>query len=81
LQNWFAPIIHKTQDLTLPRVSLALDGNIFFPGQVYVALSRCPTWDNVKIFHLDRFAFMVNPDVILEYQRLNSISTIDPHVF
>src|SRR5262249_52603775 len=44
LQNCFALTVHKTQGLTLLRVCLALDGNIFSPGQAYVALSRCKTW-------------------------------------
>ena len=43
LQNCFALTIHKTQEITLPRVSLALDRNIFFPDQTYITLSRCPT--------------------------------------
>ena len=81
LQNCFALTIHKTQGLTLQRVSLALDSRIFSPGQAYVALSRCTTWDNVNISHLDRSAFMVDPDVTLEYQRLNSIANTNPHLF
>ena len=81
LQNCFALTVHKTQGLTLQKVTLALDGNIFSPGQAYVALSRCTTWDNVSISHLDRSAFMVNPEVIHEYQRLNAISTTNPHTF
>jgi len=76
-QNCFALTVHKTQSLTLPRVCLALDGNIFAPGQAYTAISRCSTWDNVDISHLDRSAFMVDPEVILEYQRLEA-STIRP---
>jgi hypothetical protein len=68
--NSFALTVHKTRGLTLPRVCLALDGNIFSPGQAYVALSRCSSWDNIEIFHLDRFAFMINQDVVSEYQRL-----------
>src|ERR1044071_1089880 len=81
LQNCFALTVHKTQGLTLPRVCLALDGNIFSPGQAYVALSRCSTWDNIDISHLDRSAFMVDQDVILEYQRLTGISNTNPHLF
>jgi ATP-dependent exoDNAse (exonuclease V) alpha subunit len=79
LQNRFAFTVHKTQGLTLPRVSLALDGNIFSPGQAYVALSRCTTWDNVKISHLDPSAFMVDQDMVSEYQRLNDVSMTNPH--
>lgn len=71
LQNCFALTVHKTQGITLPRVTLALDQNIFSPGQAYVALSRCPTWENVDISHLDISAFMTDQDMILEYQRLH----------
>ena len=81
LQNCFALTVHKTQGLTLPKVSLALDGNIFSSGQAYVALSRCPTWNNIEISHLDRSAFMTDQNVILEYQRLTEISRLNPHVF
>ena len=40
LQNSFALTIHKTQGLTLTRVSLALDKNIFSTEQAYVAFSQ-----------------------------------------
>ena len=56
-----------------------MDGSIFSTGQAYVALSRCSNWNNVDISHLDMSAFMVDPDVILKYQRLVSIS--NPHLF
>ncbi|GBC06018.1 hypothetical protein RclHR1_06570002 [Rhizophagus clarus] len=81
LQNCFALTVHKTQGLTLPRVCLALDGNIFSPGQAYVALSRCSSWNNIEISHLDRSAFMVDQDVVMEYQRLTTISNANPHLF
>ncbi|CAB4412311.1 unnamed protein product [Rhizophagus irregularis] len=81
LQNCFALTVHKTQGLTLPKATLALDGSIFSTGQAYVALSRCSNWNNVDISHLDMSAFMVDPDVILEYQRLESISNTNPHLF
>ncbi|GET03473.1 AAA family ATPase [Rhizophagus clarus] len=81
LQNCFALTVHKTQGLTLPRVCLALDGNIFSPGQAYVALSRCFSWNNIEISHLNRSAFMVDQDVVMEYQRLTTISNANPHLF
>ena len=81
LQNCFALTVHKTQGLTLPKVTLALDGSIFSTGQAYIALSRCPDWNNVNISHLDISAFMTDPNVILEYQRLESISRTNPHLF
>jgi ATP-dependent DNA helicase PIF1 len=79
LQNSFALTCHKTQSLTLPRVCIALDKNTFSPGQAYVALSRCPTWDNVEISDLDSLAFMVDQEVITEYQRLADIPGTNPH--
>ncbi len=78
LQNSFALTVHKTQGLTLPRVFLALDENIFSLRQVYIALSRCSSWENVSISHLDRFTFMINQDVISKYERLNHISNTNP---
>ena len=81
LQNCFALTVHKTQGLTLPKVTLALDGSIFSTGQAYVALSRCSNWENVDISHLDKSAFMTDPNVILEYQRLETIANTNPHLF
>ena len=65
----------------MDEMSLALDGNIFSPGQAYVALSRSSTWNDVEISHLDISAFMTDPDVVLEYQRLATISEADLHTF
>ncbi|CAG8612432.1 17247_t:CDS:2 [Cetraspora pellucida] len=39
IQNAFALTIHKTQELTLPNISMNLDNQIFKSGQAYVALS------------------------------------------
>ncbi|PKC53165.1 hypothetical protein RhiirA1_313561, partial [Rhizophagus irregularis] len=70
IQNCFALTVYKIQVIILLKVSFTLDGNIFSPGQVYVTLSRCSTWDNINISHLVRSAFMTDPNVVLEYQRL-----------
>jgi len=74
LQNAFALTVHKTQSLTLPNISLALDSQLFSPGQAYVALSRCPSWDHVYISSLHRDAFIVDPEVIQEYDHLQQIA-------
>ena len=81
LQNCFALTVHKTQGLTLPRASLSLDQSIFSPGQAYVALSRCSRWENIELSCLDISAFITNPDVTLEYQRLENISRSNLHNF
>jgi ATP-dependent DNA helicase PIF1 len=62
--------VHKTQGLTLPKISLNLDLQMFERGQAYVALSRCSNWDDVKIRSLSMEAFMVDRSVIKEYERL-----------
>jgi len=74
LRNSFALTIHKTQSITLPLVSLALDSRICSTGQAYVAMSRCPTWDNVCISSIHRDAFMADAEVINEYKILEAIA-------
>ncbi|CAG8719645.1 7333_t:CDS:1, partial [Funneliformis mosseae] len=41
----------------------------------YTALSRCPSWDHIQIMALDEAAFMVDRDVIIEYDRLEALAT------
>ena len=74
LQNSFAFDYSQNTGITLPRVSLALDSRIFSPGQAYVAMSRCPTWDNVCISSIHRDAFMADAEVINEYKILEAIA-------
>ncbi len=79
LQNSFALTVYKTQSLTLPRVSLALDSTIFSSGQAYVALNKCLTWDNVEISQLDLSAFKTDQEMVQEYQRLHDFTQTNPH--
>ena len=73
LQNAFALTVHKTQGLTLPHVTLTIDENMFAPGQVYVAMSRAPSWDSLDIFSFDFDCLKVDMNVVNEYRRLNSL--------
>ena len=41
----------------------------------YVALSRCPSWDDVEIATLERSAFITDPEVIREYERFERVAT------
>ena len=66
--------IHKAQGLTLSDVSLVLDKQIFLPGQAYVALSRASSWNSIKITALDRDAFLVDRNIITEYERLKQMA-------
>jgi len=76
LQNCFAMTVHKTQGLTLNNTSINLDDQIFAPGQAYVALSRCPSWDNIQIPTLSKSAFIIDQEIVKEYQRLENLSLI-----
>ena len=53
----WAITIHKSQGLTFDNVVIDA-GKSFAPGQVYVALSRCRTFDNIKLIS------KITPDVV-----------------
>lgn len=46
----FALTINKSQGQTFQRVGIYIDRLIFAHGQLYVALSRCTSIENIKIF-------------------------------
>src|SRR5438876_50322 len=73
-QNAFALTIHKTQGLTLPHSTLTIDENMFAAGQIYVAMSRAPSWDSLDIFDFDFDALKVDKNVINEYKRLKLLN-------
>jgi DNA replication protein DnaC len=72
LINAFALTVHKVQGLTLPDISLSLDSQMFEKGQAYTAISRCSSWNNVKITSLSMDAFAVDKSMIKEYERLEA---------
>ena len=74
LQNVFALAVHKTQGLTLPHVTLTIDQNMFAPGQIYVAMSRSPSWNSMDIFDFDFDSLKVNKNVVNEYRRLRMLN-------
>jgi len=74
LQNAFALTVHKTQGLTLLHVTLTIDQNMFAPGQIYVAMSRAPSWDSLDIFDFDFDCLKVDRDVVDEYKRLKLLN-------
>ena len=73
LQDAFALIIHKTQGLGLNHTSLMLDASLFSPGQAYTALSWGMQLSGVTLTHLDKAAFLVDPDVVAECEHLEDI--------
>ena len=76
LQSAFALTVHKTQALTLPSITVSLDSQIFSPGQAYVALSRCTSWENVQLITLNRNAIITDQSMVNEYKRLEEKASI-----
>ena len=74
LQNAFALTVHKTQAITLPQTSLYLNDQMFSPGQAYVAISRCQSWNDIQILSLTPNSFLVDERVKKEYTRLEQIA-------
>jgi len=56
----WATTIHKAQGLTLQYVELDLS-SCFSHGQGYVGLSRCKSFEGIKLTGLNEIALMVNP--------------------
>lgn len=75
LHNAFDLTAHKTQAITLPETSLYLNNQMFAPGQAYVAISICQSWEDIQILSLTANAFLVDERVKKEYDRLEQISS------
>ena len=65
--------VHKTQSLSLNDITLCLDTSFFSAGQAYTALSRGTHLKGVQITHLEKGAFLVDQEAVLECERLQSI--------
>ena len=66
----YALSIHKCQGSTLDAVEIDASSNNFASGQLYTALSRTRSLDNIKLINLDKKAFIVNNDVLKFYKNL-----------
>jgi len=74
LQNAFVLTVHKTQGLTLPRATVSVDENMFAPGQVYVAMSRAPSWESLEILDFDFSYVKTEHSVIQDYARSRGVN-------
>ena len=74
IQNAFALTVHKTQGFALPRSTVSIDDDMFAPGQIYVAMSRAPSWNSINILSFDFDCIKVDRHVISEYRRLNLLN-------
>lgn len=70
LQNAFALTVHKTQSLSIANIAVSLDSSFFSVGQAYTALSRGTSLGGLSIMHLDRQAFIVDPEAVRECELL-----------
>ena len=70
----WASIVHKVRGLSFEQGVIDLDlqkQKSFRPGQMYTALSRVQTYDNLYcIGKFVKSAVKVNKDALLEYERL-----------
>jgi ATP-dependent DNA helicase PIF1 len=66
----YAISIHKSQGATLDAVEVDASSLIFAQGQLYTALSRVRSINNIKLINFDRDSIMCNADVKEFYMNL-----------
>lgn len=66
----YALSIHKCQGSTLDAVEIDASSNNFASGQLYTALSRTRSLDNIKLINLDKKAFIINKNVLDFYKNI-----------
>jgi len=73
--------IHKSQGMTFDKVIVDIGTSAFATGQVYVALSRCRTFENLLINNpIKPSDIMVDPIIVDFFNRIRSIKSIDNDV-
>ena len=66
----WAITIHRSQSQTIPRLCVDMTG-IFEVGQAYVALSRCPSPDNLQVTNFNKNCIMASLSAVHFYQLLD----------
>jgi len=70
--------IHKSQGMTFDKVIVDIGTGAFATGQVYVALSRCRTFENLLINNpINKSDIMVDPTIVNYFNQLRSIKSTD----
>lgn len=59
--------IHRSQGCTIPRLCVDMLG-VFEVSQAYVALSRCPDENNLRVLNFDKRYVKVSPECIKFYE-------------
>lgn len=74
----WAITIHKSQGLTFNKVIIDFSGGVFAGGQVYVALSRCTSFDGICLKQkLTTGNIFVRPEIIAFSQYFNNQDALD----
>jgi ATP-dependent exoDNAse (exonuclease V) alpha subunit len=68
----WAVTIHKSQGKTLERVRVDLGSGTFAPGQVYVALSRCRSLEDIRLVRPIKASEVKCDPVILRFNEMLS---------
>ena len=63
----YALTIHKSQGLTLDKVNITPD--CFAPGQLYVALSRCKSFEGINLLEPITKEVIIEDEDILEFEK------------
>lgn len=66
----YALSIHKSQGMTLDAIEIDIGSKIFASGQAYTALSRAQNLDSVKVKSISKKSFIIHPDVLEFYQKI-----------
>ena len=66
----YALSIHKSQGMTLDAIEIDIGSKIFASGQAYTALSRAQNLDSVKVKGISKKSFIIHPDVLEFYQKI-----------
>lgn len=66
----YALSIHKSQGMTLDAIEIDIGSKIFASGQAYTALSRAQRLDSIKIKSISKKSFIIHPDVLEFYQKI-----------
>lgn len=66
----YALSVHKSQGSTLDAIEIDASSNNFAPGQLYTAMSRAKSLNNIKLINLEKEAFIINTEVKKFYMNL-----------
>jgi ATP-dependent exoDNAse (exonuclease V) alpha subunit len=66
----YALSIHKSQGMTLDAIEIDIGSKIFAAGQAYTALSRAQSLSSVKIKSISKKSFIIHPDVLQFYEKI-----------